>query len=148
MSRAPPSAASGRGRLDALLFRHGLERAASTSASTERPLRRRSSTAGNRAPTGSISSAISPSMLGCDELLSLLLFGDLFERAGLQHPLRLEERELRHLRLALDVDLPAGEPSGQPGVLPFPADGEGELVIGNDRAGGLFGLIGVDPYDA
>jgi len=40
---------------------------------------------------------------------------------------------LGELALALDVDPPAGEPGGQPGVLALLADGEGELEVRHDH---------------
>ncbi len=64
------------------------------------------------------------------------------------HTLLLAELEraldLRHLLLALDVDAPSGELAGQPGVLPLLADGEGELVVGDDDRRGL--LLVVDDH--
>ena len=41
-------------------------------------------------------------------------------------------RRSRFLVLGQDVDVPAGQLRGQPDVLPAPADGEAELVVGND----------------
>src|SRR5690606_21772050 len=41
-----------------------------------------------------------------------------------------------------DVDTPAGEPGGEPGVLALLADRQRELVVGNDHPGGAGG--GVD----
>ena len=53
---------------------------------------------------------------------------------------------LVQLRLALDVDAPATQPRRQPGVLPFLADRERELEVGDDDLGGT-GVL-VDPHFA
>ena len=42
---------------------------------------------------------------------------------------------LGQLRLALDVDAPTGEASGQSGVLPFLADRKRQLIIADDHRG-------------
>ena len=39
---------------------------------------------------------------------------------------------LRELGVGLDVDLPAGQPCGEPGVQALLADRERELVVGDD----------------
>src|SRR5690606_26708145 len=48
------------------------------------------------------------------------------------------------LVVGADVDLVAGQPGGEAGVLALLADGEGQLVVGDDDLGGL-GLL-VDPH--
>src|SRR5207302_8807655 len=48
---------------------------------------------------------------------------------------------LRRLRFAPNVDPATGELRGQTGVLPFLADGQGELVVGHDDLGRGGGLI-------
>src|SRR5438477_245756 len=50
---------------------------------------------------------------------------------------------LGELRLAADVDAPAREPRGQSGVLPLLADGQRQLVVGDDHGRGL--RVGIDP---
>ena len=64
------------------------------------------------------------------------------------HALLLAELEavlgLGHLLLALDVDAPAGELARETGVLSLLADGEGELVVGDDDGRRL--LLVVDDH--
>ena len=43
----------------------------------------------------------------------------------------------RGLRIAVDVDAPAGQAGGEPGVLPFPADRERQLEVRHDDPDGL-----------
>ena len=45
------------------------------------------------------------------------------------------------LGVAVDVDAPAGQPGGQPGVLAFPADREGQLEVRHDDPGRLGGRV-------
>src|SRR5699024_8150510 len=60
-------------------------------------------------------------------------------RGGMRHTTPPGLSGLRGLRglgvlVRADIDLPAGELRGQPGVLAVLADGEGELVLGDHRA--------------
>ncbi len=47
--------------------------------------------------------------------------------------LQLLERLAGRLGQALDIDAPAGQLGGQPGVLPLAADGQRELVVRHDN---------------
>src|SRR5579859_2493009 len=46
----------------------------------------------------------------------------------------------RELRLGADVDPPAREPGGEPGVLALAADRQRELIVGHDHRGLLAGV--------
>ena len=54
---------------------------------------------------------------------------------------------LGQLGLGLDVDGPAGEAAGEAGVLALLADGQAELVVGDDDHGGAGVLVDADLLD-
>src|SRR4029450_1972452 len=56
-------------------------------------------------------------------------------------------RLLGGLALAHDVDPPAGQPSGQPGILALFPDGQRELVVGHDHVRGPFRLVDLHALD-
>ncbi len=47
-----------------------------------------------------------------------------------------DDRCIRALGVGPDVDAPTRELCGEPGVLPFSTDGQGELIVGHDDPGG------------
>src|SRR5262249_39224188 len=56
-----------------------------------------------------------------------------------------ELAHLLHPRLAVDVQLPAGELGGEPHVLAAPADRQGKLIIRNDELHRVVRLVDDDP---
>ncbi len=66
---------------------------------------------------------------------------------GQARPLRItkgDEPSLLLCGVGTDVDPPPGQPSRKPGVLPFPADRQRQLVVGHDYPGSLGELVGDD----
>src|SRR5215471_20324084 len=54
---------------------------------------------------------------------------------------RVSVRFAADLVVRLDVDPPGRQPRGQPDILPFLADRQGQLVVGHDHLGDPVGLV-------
>src|ERR1700716_2878600 len=87
-------------------------------------------------PLVSLARCLSLSRTGCRRASRLLMTDTL---SGRRQPLGFR------CRVTADVDPPAGQAGGKPGVLSFLADGEGQLVVRDDDARGLGPLVD-DPY--
>ena len=116
----------------------GARRASAASPSARFGRRRRA--ASGAAYPASAAEIASPPSAGC-QTSSPRVVGDPLALGVLDAAARLL---LGELRLALDVDAPAGEPRREAGVLALLADRERQLEVGDDHLGGAG--VGVDAH--